>query len=164
MATIDHLVSRYHPERWVTRETTKVLACYECNSRRAREETANLPKEELYRRGKGFSLNPKGKPIFVETLASVEDVIDKMKANGIIPMSELSIDEFQSLEGKEVDIVEPKSKTISYSWRGLIVMVDKEKNQAEFVAATGQPAILFHYADITEIAQGENVPVIRLRG
>src|SRR5882672_3707588 len=59
MATIDHLVSRYHPQRWVRRDITKVLACYECNSRRAREETDALPKDELVRRSRGFSLNPR---------------------------------------------------------------------------------------------------------
>lgn len=85
MATIDHLVSRYHPERWVRRDTTKVLSCYECNSKRAREETKALPREELMRRGRGFSLNPRGSPIFVESLGTIDAVLDKMKKHGIVP-------------------------------------------------------------------------------
>lgn len=85
MATIDHLVSRYHPERWVRRDMTKVLACYECNARRAREETEALSREELVRRSQGFSLNPRGKPIFIEALDTIDDVLDRMKKHGINP-------------------------------------------------------------------------------
>lgn len=85
MATIDHLVSRYHPERWVRRDLTKVLACYECNAKRSREETKALPREELMRRGQGFSLNPRGKPIFIESLETIDAVLDKMAKHGIIP-------------------------------------------------------------------------------
>lgn len=85
MATIDHLVSRYSPERWVKRDRTKVLACYECNTKRSYEETASLSKEELRRRGNGFSLNPRGKPIFQEALDSLDMVLDKMKNHGIVP-------------------------------------------------------------------------------
>jgi len=85
MATIDHLVSRYHPERWVKRDLTKVLACYECNARRAREETESLSREELVRRAQGFSLNPRGKPIFTKALDTVEAVLDRMKKHGINP-------------------------------------------------------------------------------
>ena len=85
LATIDHLISRYNPERWVKRDLTKVLACYECNAKRASEETKSLPKQELIRRGHGFSLNPRGKPIFTEALESIDDVLDKMKKHGIIP-------------------------------------------------------------------------------
>ena len=85
MATIDHLVSRYHPQRWVHRDQTKVLSCYECNSKRAIEETKKLSREELVHRGQGFSLNPRGKPIFVESLDSLDAVLDKMKEHGISP-------------------------------------------------------------------------------
>ena len=85
MATIDHLVSRYSPQRWVKRDKTKVLACYECNARRGMEETKKLSKEELVKRGQGFSLNPRGKPIIVEACESLDEVLDKMKNNGIVP-------------------------------------------------------------------------------
>lgn len=85
MATIDHLVSRYHPHRWVKRVVTRVLACYECNARRARDETLALSREEIVRRSRGFSLNPRGKPIFIEALDSLDQVIDKMKEHGITP-------------------------------------------------------------------------------
>lgn len=88
MATIDHLISRYNPERWVRRDQTKVLSCYECNENRARQETLALSKEELVKRGQGFSLNPRGKPIFVQALDSLDAVLDKMKKNGIIPFNE----------------------------------------------------------------------------
>ena len=85
MATIDHLVSRYDPKRWVQRDQTKVLSCYECNSKRAIEETKKLSREELVHRGQGFSLNPRGKPIFVESMPSLDDVLNKMKEHGITP-------------------------------------------------------------------------------
>lgn len=85
LATIDHLISRYYPERWVRRDLTKVLACYKCNTERATKETKSLPKAELVRRGQGFSLNPRGKPIFVESLESIDAVLDKMAKHGIVP-------------------------------------------------------------------------------
>jgi hypothetical protein len=79
MATIDHLVSRLHIDRWKKRDNSKVLACYACNARRAREEVDALSKEELIRRGKGFSLNPRGKPIISDALNTTEEVIDTMR-------------------------------------------------------------------------------------
>ena len=79
LATIDHLVSRYFPERWIKRNQTKVLACYECNARRGMEETKRLSKEELIRRGGGFSLNPRGKPIITQGLNSLDEVIKVMR-------------------------------------------------------------------------------------
>jgi hypothetical protein len=85
MATIDHLISRYDPKRWVMRDQTKVLSCYECNSTRAMKETETLSREELVMRGHGFSLNPRGKPIFTEALETLDAVLDKMKEHGIEP-------------------------------------------------------------------------------
>jgi hypothetical protein len=85
MATIDHVISRYSPLRWVRakpNEKRKVLACCECNQRRQQEETAKLPKEEISRRGQGFCLNPRGK--LHGTHDSLEQVLDKLKENGII--------------------------------------------------------------------------------
>jgi hypothetical protein len=89
MATIDHVVSRYNPLRWVKRkpdEIRKVLACFECNNRRASEEMAQLTKEELFKRGQGFALNKgmNGKPIFVSSVKSVDEVLDKLKEHGIV--------------------------------------------------------------------------------
>lgn len=87
MATVDHIVSRYSPYRWVKakpQEKRKVLACYECNARRSAEETAQLSKEELYRRGQGFCLNPTGKPRLTQTYDSLDEVLDKLKDCGII--------------------------------------------------------------------------------
>ena len=88
MATVDHLVSRYSTHRWVKREKTKVLACYECNKKREVQETASLSKEEMRKRSKGFSLNPRGKPIFVEAMESLDQVLDKMAKHGIIPFDD----------------------------------------------------------------------------
>lgn len=85
LATIDHLISRYHPERYVRRDKTKVLSCYQCNETRSRKETLSLSKEELIKRGQGWSLNPRGKPIFIGTLDSLDAVLDKLKENGIVP-------------------------------------------------------------------------------
>ena len=82
MATLDHLKSRYSLERFVkpkNGEMRKVLSCYECNIQRAREEEKKLSKEELIRRGQGFSLNPRGKPIITKELDSLDAVIKVMK-------------------------------------------------------------------------------------
>jgi hypothetical protein len=49
------------------------------------EETKKLSKEELVKRGQGFSLNPRGNPIIVEACESLDEVLDKMKNNGIVP-------------------------------------------------------------------------------
>lgn len=86
MATIDHLVSRYHPERWVKKnpeEPRRVLACFECNQRRCREETELLPPHIRSAIGKGYSLNPRGKALFHQTVESVEEVYKKLEENGI---------------------------------------------------------------------------------
>jgi len=58
LATLDHVKSRLSLDRFVKTkngENRKVLACYECNSKRAAEETKKLSKEELIKRGQGFS-------------------------------------------------------------------------------------------------------------
>jgi hypothetical protein len=61
MATIDHLRSKFNPERWernTSNEVRTVLACFSCNNKRASKENASRPIEELRRRGKGFKLKP----------------------------------------------------------------------------------------------------------
>jgi hypothetical protein len=86
MATIDHLVSRYNPERWVEKkpgENRKVLACFECNNNRSSVETKQLSPEELYRRGQGYSLNPRGKPVVDGTVETVEELYARLEARGI---------------------------------------------------------------------------------
>jgi len=60
-ATIDHLYSRLSGKRQQTYNTeTTVLACYECNQRRCREEQAALPVSELHRRSGRFPRNKQG--------------------------------------------------------------------------------------------------------
>lgn len=88
MATVDHLISRYRPERWVKAqpgECRQVLACFECNNRRATEEAKKLPPGYLSKMGQGFSLNPRGKDksIFHNTVDTVEEAIAKLKEHGI---------------------------------------------------------------------------------
>lgn len=86
MATIDHLVSRYHPERWVQKnegEQRRVLACFECNNRRSKEETEQLPSHIRFKIGQGYSMNPRGKALFHQTVESVEEVYAKLQAEGI---------------------------------------------------------------------------------
>lgn len=86
MATIDHLVSRYFPERWITAkpgEVRKVLACFECNNKRASEETKKLHPFELYKRGQGYSLNPRGKPAIGGTVETIEEFYAKLEEHGI---------------------------------------------------------------------------------
>lgn len=61
MATIDHLVSKYKPDRWekdYQLEPRKVLACYECNHKRSTRETDSLTLAEIVERSHGFSLSP----------------------------------------------------------------------------------------------------------
>jgi len=87
MATIDHVISRFSPMRWVRAkpdEKRKVLACVECNQRRQQEETAKLSYEELVQRGQGFCLNPRGKPRLSDTYDSLDQVLDKLREHGII--------------------------------------------------------------------------------
>ena len=87
MATIDHIVSRYHPHRWVKKKANqkrKVLACYECNHRRSVQETLSLSRADILRRSRGFSLSPKGKPIVQKPVATAREIlvkIAKLKAN-----------------------------------------------------------------------------------
>ena len=87
MATIDHVISRYSPKRWVKQqegETRKVLACYECNHARSVAETSSLSRAEILRRSQGFNLNPKGKPVIVKPLETVEEVLARMGERGIL--------------------------------------------------------------------------------
>ena len=86
MATIDHLVSRYHPERWVKKEPAeprRVLACFECNQKRQAEETNLLPAHIRVAIGKGYSLNPRGKALFHQTAETIEEVYAKLEKEGI---------------------------------------------------------------------------------
>lgn len=71
MATIDHIVSRYHVHRWVKRKENqrrRVLSCYECNHGRSVSETLALSRAEILNRSKGFSLSPRGKPKIIKPL------------------------------------------------------------------------------------------------
>lgn len=50
-ATIDHLDSRWSPERGRHNgESRHVLACWDCNGRRNTAEQASIPRAELWRR------------------------------------------------------------------------------------------------------------------
>ena len=92
MATIDHIISRFSPERWVKRkegEVRKVLACFECNNRRSTEEQAQKSKEEIKLRSEGFSLNPRGKPHITNTFKTVDEVLDILKNKGIVMPTEI---------------------------------------------------------------------------
>jgi hypothetical protein len=86
MATVDHLVSRYHPERWVKageQEPRRVLACFECNNRRSKEETNMLPPHIRSAIGKGYTMNPRGKALFHQTVETVEQVYERLQSEGI---------------------------------------------------------------------------------
>lgn len=91
MATLDHLHSRFNLTRWVKRkpgEVRRVLACYECNQKRAIQEASLLSKEEIDRRAKGFAYNPNGKPRIINPLENVEEVIDILEKVGILGENE----------------------------------------------------------------------------
>ena len=84
MATIDHVVSRYNPHRWVKKKKNhrrKVLACYECNHSRSVQETLCLSRAEVLERSKGFSLSPRGKPKIIKPLATVTAVLAKLNSS-----------------------------------------------------------------------------------
>jgi len=86
MATVDHVISRLNPERWVKKkdgEQRKVLACFECNSKRAQNEINSLSKDEIIRRSQGFSISPKGKPIVTTPCDSIFEILEKLKQQDI---------------------------------------------------------------------------------
>jgi len=114
MATVDHLVSRYHPERWVKKEDQeprRVLACFECNNRRSKEETNMLPAHIRSAIGKGYTMNPRGKALFHNTVETVEQVYERLQAEGI--------------EVIRFDETEQAFKTVPNSQINLNSMVDK---------------------------------------
>lgn len=83
MATIDHVVSRYHLHRWIKRkrgQKRKVLACYQCNHGRSTQETLCLSRMEILERSKGFSLSPRGKPKINKPLATIREVKKALEA------------------------------------------------------------------------------------
>jgi transcription elongation factor Elf1 len=83
MATIDHVVSRYHVHRWVKKKKNqrrKVLACYECNHSRSVKETLCLSRAEVLKRSQGFSLSPRGKPKIVKPLSTIREVKKQLSA------------------------------------------------------------------------------------
>ncbi len=103
MATIDHLISRYDVRRWVKAgpdEKRKVLACFECNNKRASEESKRLPPGELSKRGTGFTLNPKkdGQPIFNDTVETLEEALKRLKEHGVEVAHFESVPEYKNTE------------------------------------------------------------------
>lgn len=81
MATIDHVVSRIYPHRWVKKkegQQRKVLACYECNHKRSVQETLSLSRSEVVRRSKGFSLNPRGNPKIIKPLPTAKETLARL--------------------------------------------------------------------------------------
>lgn len=85
-ATIEHLISKFHAARWVRRnpgEVRKVLSCWECNQAQSHKETSMLTKQERDLRALGFSLNPKGKPNFVKTKQTLDEVYAILRKKGI---------------------------------------------------------------------------------
>ena len=76
-ATIEHLVSRLNPHRWVKKKNKhrrKVLACHQCNQNRSIQETLCLSRAEILRRSRGFSLSPRGKPKIIKSLPTLKEV------------------------------------------------------------------------------------------
>ena len=81
MATIDHVVSRIYPHRWVKKkkgQQRKVLACYECNHKRSVKETLSLSRAEVVRRSQGFSLSPRGKPKIIKPVKNEREALKKL--------------------------------------------------------------------------------------
>ena len=83
MATIDHVVSRYHIHRWVRKKKNqkrRVLSCYECNQRRNNQETLCLSRAEVLKRSQGFSLSPRGKPKIIKPLPTAREAAKQLNA------------------------------------------------------------------------------------
>lgn len=81
MATIDHIVSRYHVHRWIKKKgrgRRKVLACYECNHKRSVQETLCLSRAEVLERSKGFSFSPRGKPKIIKPVSNVRATLARL--------------------------------------------------------------------------------------
>jgi len=102
MATVDHLISRYDPRRWLrtpTNEQRKVLACFECNQRRQKKETAQLSEAEKLARSLGIVFKPKNNlPSTLEQLKELyaeqgfELDINNGQPKAIIVMSSVNVD------------------------------------------------------------------------
>jgi len=76
-ATVDHLISRLSPHRWVRKKPNqrrKVLACCRCNTNRSIQETLCLSRAEILKRSQGYSLSPRGKPKIIRTLKTLKEV------------------------------------------------------------------------------------------
>ena len=76
-ATIEHIVSRFHPHRWVKKKKgqhRRVLACLQCNQKKSHQEILSLSRADVLRRCRGFSLSPKGKPKIIKPLKSINQV------------------------------------------------------------------------------------------
>jgi len=83
-ATIDHLISRMNPGRWIKKkkgQRRKVLACFKCNHNRSVQETLCLSRAEVLKRSHGYSLSPKGKPKIIKPLETEKDVLEKLGIN-----------------------------------------------------------------------------------
>ena len=58
MATVEHLHTKYDPERFEEGGDEKcVLACYKCNHDKEAERTKMVPKEELHKRSNRYPLS-----------------------------------------------------------------------------------------------------------
>lgn len=76
-ATIEHLISRLEPSRFVKKKKgtrRKVLACYKCNHSKSVLETLCLSRAEILKRSRGYSLNPRGRPKIIKPLNTVQEV------------------------------------------------------------------------------------------
>lgn len=81
-ATIDHLISRINPGRWLKKkkgQIRRVLSCLKCNHKRSNQEILCLSRTEILERSRGFSLSPRGNPTFDKTLPTIKEVLDKLK-------------------------------------------------------------------------------------
>ena len=77
LATIEHLISRLEPSRFVKKKKgtiRKVLACYKYNHSKSILETLCLSRKEVLQRSKGYSLNPRGQPKIVKPLSTLKEV------------------------------------------------------------------------------------------
>jgi hypothetical protein len=100
MATVEHIYTRYEPERFEEGGEDKcVLACYKCNKDREREVSSKLSKEELQEKSNRFPISHYVtaeqkeeiiKNVFGEIELKTESDIDKFVSNYFCGESDLA--------------------------------------------------------------------------
>ena len=83
MATIDHVVSRYHVHRWVRKKKNQRRKSWRVMSVTIAGQFKKLFAclvPEILSRSQGFSLSPRGKPKIIKPLPTAREALKKLNA------------------------------------------------------------------------------------